>query len=284
MRTLMIGLLALGLAGCSDDEETRTLEPVSVAMNDQVAAFYEDGETSLFEVKAPLAFPIKAPTAAEQSALNGSPVAPFPSKPWLTTNDVKVQLTWTLTNLDAATHSVEILIDPWNEFGRYWPGLALVDADDGEFQPNLSGIDILLELPGTASGRPSRRRGTFTFQDMEELAIDFATVMNIIDQAPPPDPTSDSDPTVTYVNHAFAIENKSYKSPLVAPFKPSVIPGLTGVDIGLRTRAAANIALEVVVELVDRGSGRVLARDSTSAAIPEPTNFITAGYGGGAMP
>ncbi len=276
--------LVVGLIGCGEDEETRTLPPVSVAMTDQMAAIYDDGELTLFEVKMPVAFPIKAPTAAQQGALNGSPMPPYPSKPWLTMKDVGVQITWTMTNLDAQTHNVHLLIDPWNEFGRYWPGLALVDADDAEFLPNLSGIDIFMELPGTESGRPSRRRGTFTFNDMEELAIDFATVMNIIEQAPPPDPLSDSDPTVTLVNHAFAIENKSYNSPLVKPFQPAVITGLTGVDVGLRTFAAANIALEVVVELVDRGSGRVIERDATDTPIPEPTNFITAGYGGGVAP
>ncbi len=275
----MLGVLALGVAlvGCGEEEETRTLQPQIVGMTNQLGPIYDDGEMTLYEVKLPVAFPIKAPTQAEQNALNGSPVAPYPAKPWVTTDDIKIQISWTLTNLDPDDYSVELLIDPWNEFGRYWPGLALVDADDGEFQPNLSGIDILMELPGTASGRPSRRHGTFTFQDMNELAIDFATVMNIIATAPPPDPTAEYDQTVTLANHAFAIENKSYKDLLVKPYIPGVVPALIGVDAGLRTRTPANIALEIVVEVVDLGSGRVIERDAKDPVIPEPTTFVTVG-------
>jgi hypothetical protein len=275
----MLGVVALGVAltACGEEEETRTLQPQALGMTDQMGAIYDDGEMTLYEVKLPVPFPIKAPTQAEQNALNGAPVPPYPSKPWVTTGDIKVQISWTLTNLDANDHSVELLIDPWNEFGRYWPGLALVDADDGEFQPNLSGIDILMELPGTASGRPSRRHGTFTFQDMNELAIDFATVMNIIATAPPPDPMAEYDLTVTLANHAFAVENKSYKDPLVKDYIPGVVPGLIGVDAGLRTREPANIALEVLVEVVDLGSGRVIQRDAKDTNIAEPTNFVTVG-------
>ncbi len=275
----MLGVLALGvaLAGCGEEEETRTLQPQVLGMTSQIGSIYDDGEMTLYEVKMPVAFPIKAPTQAEQASLNANPVAPYPAKPWVTTDDVKVQISWTLTNLDPDTHAVELLIDPWNEFGRYWPGLALVDADNGEFQPNLSGIDILMELPGTASGRSSRRRGTFTFQDMNELAIDFATVMNIIATAPPPDPNAEYDQTVTLANHAFAVENKSYNDLLVKGYIPNVVPALIGIDAGLRTREPANIALEIVVEVVDLGSERVIKRDEKDAVIPEPTNFITVG-------
>ena len=277
VRMLGVAALGLALAGCGEEEETRTLQPQVLGMTSQIGSIYDDGEMTLYEVKMPVAFPIKAPTQAEQNALNASPVAPYPSKPWVTTDDVKVQISWTLTNLDPDTHAVELLIDPWNEFGRYWPGLALVDADDGEFQPNLSGIDILMELPGTDSGRSSRRRGTFTFQDMNELAIDFATVMNIIATAPPPDPNAEYDQSVTLVNHAFAVENKSYNDLLVKGYIPSVVPALIGIDAGLRTREPANIALEIVVEVVDLGSERVIKRDEKDAVIPEPTNFITVG-------
>lgn len=276
---LAIGLLSIGLAGCGEEEETRTLQPQVVGMTDQMPSVYDDGEVTLFEVKLPVAFPIKAPTAAEQASLNANPVAPYPSKPWVTTNDIKVQISWTLTNLDPDDHAVELLIDPWNEFGRYWPGMVLADANTGDLLPNLSGIDILMELPGTKGNRSSRRHGTFTFQDMNELATDFATVMNIIATAPPPDPMAEEDPTVTMVNHAFAIENKSYNDPFIENYIPPVVPGLTGVDAGLRTREAANIALELVVEVVDLGSGRVVARDSKDLILPEPTTYVTVGTG-----
>ncbi len=273
--------LALPLTACGGDDETRRLDPLQLGMTSNMGSIYDDGEVTLYEVKMPVLFPIKAPSKEQQAQLNSTPKPPFPSAPWLLMEKIGVQVTWTLTNLDPDDHAVEVLVDPWNEYGRYWPGMAVVDIQDEELQPNLSGIDILMELPGTASGRPSRKHGTFTFQDMEELAIDFATVMNIIATAPPPDPNAEYDNTVTLVNHAFAVENRSHKDLLVKGYIPSVIPGLTGLDIGLRTREPANIAIEIVVELVDKGEERVLTRDGKEPPMVEQTNFVTVGAAGG---
>jgi hypothetical protein len=274
--------LCLFIAGCGDDDEQqRSLDPVQLGMNDALEATYDDGELTLYEVKLPVAFPIRAPTAGEREQVNGEEAPPFPHYPWITNKDVEVQITWTLSNLDADNHNVELLIDPWNDFGRYWPGLALVDANDGEFLPNLSGIDILFELPGTESGRPSRRHGTFTFEDMDELAIDFATAINVIQNPPPSeDPMDEYGGATTVVNHAFAVENRSPTDDYSKPYIPALIPGLTGIDLGLRTHEPANIAIEISVEVVDRGSGKVLSEDDTDPPLPEPETFWSVGYGG----
>ena len=279
---LLVGvLLAAPLSGCGSKDETRTLEPVQLGMSSDMAPIYDDDQMQLYEVKLPVGFPIKAPTAAEQANLDSQPVAPYPSKLWVEADDYDIQITWTLSNLDAEDHNVELLVDPWNEFGRYWPGMEVTDAQRGELQPNLSGIDVLFELPGTKGGRESRRHGTLTVQDMKELAIDFGTVMNIIANAPPPDPNApDEDPTVTLVNHAFAVGNRSYNDPLSKPYIPGVIAGLTGVDIGMRTREPANVALEIVIEVVDKGDSKVISRDSKDAPIPEPADYVTVAYGG----
>jgi hypothetical protein len=224
---------------------------------------------------------ITQPTDEERQQLNQATVEPYGRAPWITIQEVKVQVSWTLTNLDPDPHNVEILLDPWNEFGRYWPGLALVDADDEEFLPNYSGIDILMELPGTSSGDNSRRFGTFTYQDMDEVATDLATVMAILKFGPQPDPANpDEDPTVTLANHAFAVENRSFDDPLVQQFVPQTIAGLVGFDIGLRTYEPANLAIELVVEVVDKDSGKVLARDDDRTPLPIPGDYITVGYGG----
>src|SRR4029077_5917631 len=79
--------------------------------------------------------------------------------------------------LEKDGQNVEILIDPWNEFGRYVPG---VNVGEEETVPNLSGIDLLIHVDGM-----QRRTGTFTFDDMDEVAIDLATVENILVQNPP---------------------------------------------------------------------------------------------------
>ncbi|MBK7585408.1 MAG: hypothetical protein IPI67_35105 [Myxococcales bacterium] len=278
---VVAGLLGLLAIGCGSKDENRTLEPIQLGMTKGMGAIYESDEMSMYEVKKAVAFPIRAPTAAEQAALSGAPVAPFPSKPWLQSSDLKVQVTWTLTNLDAETHNVEMLIDPWNEFGRYWPGLSVTDAQREEQMPNLSGIDVLMELPGTASGRASRRHGIFTYEDMKELSIDLATAMNIIATAPPPDPAMEAEdnPAVGLVNHAFAVENRSYNDVVIQSYIPTTIPGLTGFDIGLRTYEEANVAIEILVEVVDPGSGKVVKRDENVTLLPEPATYITIGNG-----
>lgn len=282
-RAALIGVIALFSAGCGEEEERQTLEPIQLGMTKGMAAVYEEDELSLYEVKRPVAFPIRAPTAAEQAELSASPAPPYPSKPWLLASDLRVQVSWTLTNLDEENHNVELLIDPWNEFGRYWPGMSVTDVERNDQQPNISGYDVLMEVPGTKSGRDSRRHGLLTFQDMNELAIDFSTVMNILATAPPPDQTveAEDNPTVGYVNHAFAVENRSSSDKLIKHLIPGTIAGLTGFDLGLRTYEEANVAIEILVEVVDTGSGKVVARDEDDPRLPEPAQFITAGNGPG---
>jgi hypothetical protein len=278
---LGMGVAVLAL-GCTESEETHTMKPLVLGMTSNMGSVYSSDEMTIYEAKLPVQLRITQPTTQEQQNLNSQTVEPYGPAPWVTIGEVKVQVSWTLSNLDPDPHNVEILLDPWNEYGRYWPGLALVDAEDEEFLPNLSGIDILMELPGTNSGDASRRFGTFTYQDMDEVAIDLATVMNILKFGPQPDPANpDEDPTVTLANHAFAVENRSFNDPLVAPFVPQVIAGLVGFDIGLRTYEPANLALELVVEILDKDSGKVLARDDDADPLPIPTQYITVGYGGG---
>ena len=177
---------------CSSQEQTRNLEPDQVGLTPDVAPIFEDDESQLFEVKRGLQFPILEPSGAEADALNQQVVEPYGRKPWITNQDVKVQLTWTLSNLDEDQHVVELLIDPWNEFGRYYPGMTLTDAEEQTFKPNFSGIDRYYVLEGKSAGASSRRHGTCTFDDMNEMAIDFATVQNMI-KFPPPLPERRAD-------------------------------------------------------------------------------------------
>ncbi|HEY4105299.1 MAG TPA: hypothetical protein VGM44_15485, partial [Polyangiaceae bacterium] len=171
---------ALFAAGCGSKEQDRNLTPSEVGMTTSVAPTFMDGETTLYEVKRGFQFPIVKPDADAQAALNKQKVEPYGREPWITADDVKVQVTWTLTNLDTVGHNVEVLIDPWNEFGRYYPGMQLADAEEQTFEPNLSGIDQYFVLDPVSAGESSRRHGTFTFDDLHEMAVDFATVQNLI--------------------------------------------------------------------------------------------------------
>jgi hypothetical protein len=124
---------ACGLAffafGCGDeDEQERSLDPRVLGMNSDVAPSYQDQEITLYEVKLPVMLPIREPSRNDMQQLEGRQAPPFPHYPFVLADQVKVQVTWTLSNLDPDEHAVEILIDPWNEFGRYWPGFEEVDT------------------------------------------------------------------------------------------------------------------------------------------------------------
>jgi hypothetical protein len=275
-------MLALGSAGCEEEEKTRILDPVQVAMDENVPPLYEDDEMTLYEVKAPVQFPIIAPSDEMMADLQNTMTEPYGRAPWITLDDVRVQLSWTLTNLDNEEHTVQVLIDPWNEFGRYYPGLTLVDAEEGEFFPNLSGIDRRFVLAGANKGKSSRRQGVFTYEDMDELARDFGTVMALMDNPPTSMPgggmlEEGETALPTYVNHAFEEQNHSERDPLITPWIPRVVAGLTGIDMDLRTTEPARIALEVVVEITDQGTNKVRKEGEEDALLPPTQEIITIG-------
>ncbi|MGC4090277.1 MAG: hypothetical protein QM756_20845 [Polyangiaceae bacterium] len=268
-------LLALCGVACGSHEESKTIPSVQLAMDETVAPIFDDGETTLYEVRVGTQLPISAPTPAQAAEVEGQAMAPYPHAPWARLGQVRVQLTWTLTNLDAQPHNVKVLVDPWNEFAKYFPGLQLVDAEEGEYVPNLSGIDYLYAMD--AAGTPgSRRHGTFTFEDLDEMARDFATALSLRADPPPAEGDMD-DPTLRFVNHAFSFQNHSDRDPLVQKWVPAVSPALTGFDIGLRTTEPAKVAIEVVAEVVDDGSKRVKTEGRGGALLEAPTEVVTFG-------
>jgi len=275
-RVAGVGTCALVALACGDGD-TRRLSPVSVALAETVPPIYDDGELTIYEAKTSLMLPIVAPSDADMTRLGEEPSDPFERQPWVTRDDVGVQVTWTLSNLDADDHSVWVMIDPYNEFGRYEP--AIVVTDDQAVR-DLSGIDMLFALPGTdreaTDGAEPRIVGTFTFDDMDELALDFATVFKINNDAAPSDEEED-DPRSTLVNYAFNVRNRSYNSPLLAPYQPTSIPGLVGFDFGVRTSEPANVALELVVEVRDRNGDRVAERGQAVRLLEPPAAVISAG-------
>lgn len=278
---------ALLLPGCGSQAQEQNLEPEQVGLTQDVAPIFDDGETQLFEVKRGLQFPILEPDAQSAARLNQQAVEPYGRMPWITNKDVKVQLTWTLSNLDEKAHVVELLIDPWNEFGRYYPGMLLVNAQDQKFEPNSSGIDHYYVVEGKGAGAGSRRHGTWTFDDMNELAIDFATVqamhaLQLKGELPLPngaqtDPTMMVDPLPTYANHAFNLINHSYNDLLTAHYVPSIVAGLTGIDFGFRTTEKATVALDIEIEIVDLGQDHVRAAGSQKALLAASPVVLTVG-------
>jgi hypothetical protein len=274
---LGLGLLAVLSVGCSAQDHQESLPIVQVGMTKDVAPIYDDGEMQIFEVKKGTAFPILAPTDATRGELNSIEMEPYGRRPWVTTDDIDVQVTWTISNLDDEEHVVEMLVDPWNEFGRYYPGLQLTDPDNEEYMPNFSGIDKRYIVSGKGKGEASRAHGTFTYSDLQEMATDLATVMDLIKNPPViegADPEDMEDPTVTYANHAFHWQNRSFDDLLVKDWIPPTIAGLTGLDLGFRTYEPATVAIEVVVEVVDKNGKRVRKEGEEDKPLLEPTDEI----------
>jgi hypothetical protein len=248
-------------------------------MDETIEPVYDDGETTVFEVRKQVPLPVLAPSPAVEAELAGTSMPPYPRAPWVTTDDLRVQLSYTLTNLDEQEHTIEILVDPWNEFASYYPGLQLVDAEEGAYTPNLSGINSRFLVAGRGAGERSRIHGVYTFDVMEELARDFATVMNLIENGATPiqgvNEEAGEDGLIIAVNHAWA--NPSTTDLLNRPHIPAVIPALTGFDLGLRSNEPARVAIEVVVEIVDEGEEKLETEDNRGALLPEPPEVITLG-------
>lgn len=278
---LLIVGAAMLLAGCGDEQSLR-LDPVVVALSENVAPVYDDGELVIYEAKLPVELPIVAPSDEQLQFLRGLEAPePFNRMPWFQVADVNTQITFTLTNLDPEAHEVWLMIDPWNEFARYEP--AIVVSDD-EAVRDLSGIDLLFRLPGTedenliGAEADGRVVGTLSFDDMAELATDLATVFTIV-SAIEIDEESEEDPRSTLVNHAFNVRNRSYNSPLLEAYQPQAVPGLVGFDIGIRTSEAANVALELFIEVQDASGKRLLGPGDDRAQLRPPDQVISSAGG-----
>lgn len=275
---MLLGLSAAALLGCGDQKQEESLPPVQVGMTTAVEPIYDDGELVIYEVKKGVAFPILQPSAKTRGELDSQNVEPYGRMPWVTIDDVSVQVSWTISNLDDDEHVVELLVDPWNEFGRYYPGLQLTDAEDEEYMPNFSGIDKRYIVGGKGSGAASRVHGTYTFSDLSEMATDLATVMSLIENPPEQEGgAEEEDLRVTYANHAFHWQNHSYEDPLIKKWVPGTVAGLTGLDLGFRTYSPATVAIEVAVELVDNRGNRIRPDGDDSPLLAPTEEIITVG-------
>lgn len=273
----LCGLLCLIGLGCTDELSLR-LDPVVIGLSDDTPAVYDDGELVIYEAKIPLELPVVAPSQQQLENLwQADALEPFERLPWVRSDDFRVQVSYSLTNLDAGAHEIWLMVDPWNEFGRYEP--AVVVADE-EAVRDFSGIDLLFLLPGTEDenlrGADSAGRvvGTLTFDDMHELAIDLATVFQMLTDIEVEE-DAEEDPRSTLVNHAFNVRNRSYNSPLLEPYTPQIVPGLIGFDVGIRTSSPANIALELLIEIEDQTGSRLSGDGENWEMIEFPETVVS---------
>lgn len=248
-------------SGCSNTDANQSTLPVVLGMTDKSIPVYQDPQLTLYEVQVPVRLPIRAPNDQERAALGGAQ-APYPHTPFLLDSDETVEIHFTLTNLDDQRHAVWLLLDPWNEFVRYHPGVQVIN--DETTLPNISGYQKPFLLDGK-----TRLEGTITSDDTHELAIDLATAMAIMSKKPDPNAAFDQ---VTLLNHVFDLQNRSNDGdPLVTPLIPQVIAGLTGFDLGLRADSAMSVAVEITVDITDQNGNRILAPGATDKPMGEPS-------------
>jgi hypothetical protein len=263
-------MLVAACAGGGGDQVTR---PVPLGMASSIAAFYDDGELALYQVQRPVALPVRKPTSAESSALGAAPKGtPYPHAPFLLSSDESVEVHYTLSNLDDQQHTVWLLVDPWNEFVRWNPGVQVVSDD--ETVPNF-GYDLSFVVDAK-----SRLEGTITSDDMHEIAIKLASVENVISQADAIDMAASMGgggaTTNELVNHIFNPQNRSNTNdPLYTPWIPPVIAGVTGFDLGLRTMEPANVAVEITMDVVDMNGNRFVLQDSTDKELGVPSKVLS---------
>jgi hypothetical protein len=258
------------VAGCNATSDDQVTAPSVLGMTATVMPAYNDGEQQIYQVKTPVSLPYRRPTAAETAALG--PQDPYPHYPFLQKSDSLVEIRYTISNLDTTPHNVTLMLDPWNEFVRWVPGL-VVGEDDSI--PDESGYSKVVLVPAM-----SRLQGTITSDDVDELATDLATVEYI--QAHPPTASSGDDDDDTGANldgldnHVFDPQNRSNENdPLLAGLIPAVVPGIVGFDLGLRTSEQAQLAVEITVEIQDLNGNRVLPYGSSASPIGEPATVIT---------
>jgi hypothetical protein len=164
---------------------------------------------------------------------------PFPRLPWVRLRDLDLQLDWALTNEGDRPLVAMITINGVNEFHYYAPG-----------PENFHQWERRVQVaPG------QRVEGTVTELELDEVAIDLATVVN-------------GAPNSNLVVEAMSQSGLDERT---RAFVPSVIPGLVGVRAGLETTAAVPLVLEISVRVQDhekRAAKRGERRWELPAAMP----------------
>jgi hypothetical protein len=271
---LFLGLLSLVAAACDNNSSNQVTSPIALGMTSTMMAYYKSEQLTLYEAQRPVPLPVRQPSSAEINSLGPAPTGtPYSRAPWLTADDESIEVRYTLSNIDSQDHTLWLLVDPWNEFVRWVPGVTVVN--DEVAAPNY-GYDLAFYVPAM-----SRVEGTLTTDDMHEIAIKLASTMQLLNSAQAKaaaqaDAGTMNDFNATGIaNNIFNPQNRSNGGdPLYTPWIPQVIAGLTGFDLGIRTLEPANVAVEITIDVQDVRGNHFVASDSTQAQLgPPPANL-----------
>jgi len=265
MRALLLPtgiVVALALPpGCAEKGETQVESPVVLGMLETAAPTYDDGQVQIYEAYLPVELPLRRPSDDERPKGTSDP---YPRPPFQLASDTRITARFTISNLEDKPHVIELLLNPWNEFVRYEPG---VKVDDEATTPNLSGIDGRYIL-----GPLGRIEGIITPDDFVELATDLGTAMKLA-KAPPAADSPFAGPAL--YNRAFNVQNRSSQQDLVlAPFIPGIVASVVGFDLGLRSYEPSKIAVEIVLDVEDANGDRVIPEGSDTKRVGRPGTVL----------
>jgi hypothetical protein len=240
------------LVACDDDRVYVGEDKIyQVAMTaDTPAAIESEEGGALFIVEQRADLPIIPPTNAEladrMSGASAYRNLPFPRLPWVERGELEIQIDFTLSNLDDADRDIDVIVNGANEFDEYVPGVTIVEEDPIPLHSQW-------ERRYTVKAK-SRITDTVREEDLDEAAVDLATVVNGA-------PNSDE---IVYFENKSTMDERSMK------YIPAVIPGLVAVRLGLRTNRAANLILEASIRVRDVGD-KLADQDAPHMRIePEP--------------
>jgi hypothetical protein len=252
--------MAMGVGACeSSTNATGIVAPLDVGMTSTVAPYYTDGNLTIYWEQKPVSLPVREGTGTEKN------VSPYPAAPYVLSSDYQLEINYTVSNLDTQEHDVWVTVDPWNQFVQYDPGVTIVSDDETE--PNLAGLATPVVLPAM-----SRVQGTFTADDTHDLAAKLAIAMAIMKQPVNPMATYSQ---ATLLNHDFDTQYRTNDGdPLMAPYIPSVIAGLTGFNLGLQSYEQMNVAIEVTMQIVDNSGGKLIPPGESGTPVGPPATHL----------
>lgn len=250
--SVLAGLV--GLSGCASKQEYVGAGTVAFAMTEETPPYFESMDGALYEVDSRIILPIMTPTDAEMAVLTASAPTPFARMPWLERHDFDVQIEYTVSNLEDEAVQIAVVLNGINEFNEYVPAATIIEREP---VADYAQIERVLNL---AAGQ--RYNGTIRQEELDEVAVDLATVVNGAPNA----------------NQIVYFENQSASDPRSQPYIPSVIPGLVGFRLGIRAsgEVAPRIVLEATVRVRSDSVKFLTDPDVEPWMPPEPVLFTPA--------
>jgi len=243
-------LVVVGLSGCLE-EQRYAVERARVYMPpDSAPAFEDDDDKPVFVSERVFHLQIRPPSAQTLQSLTQAAQGkhlPFPRMPWVERQDLEVRVDYTLENRSDQAVNAMVFLDGIDEFFEYTPG----PEDFHQYERRL-----LVQAHRTA-------RGTISELEMDEVAIDLATVVN---GAP---------------NTALVVQfqSQSGRDPRVQQYIPDTVPGLVGFHMGLQSaglgggETAPDLELTLSVRVQDHGD-RISSRGEPHWELPTPVPFV----------